>query len=144
MQKLEQDYARDLVKGRFSSKAILTNYLKETGGGKLPENGENKDTNEDPDEPKEQEISVESTISMNPKLNIILAPGFAKQIEKNIKNFFADEVGEKTSSAASFTLYYNLKVSKILSKEKKGVLKHDTQKSSGEFLTTDAMSTLHA
>lgn len=84
MQKLEQDYARDLVKGRFSSKAILTNYLKETGGGKLPENGENKDTNEDADEPKEQEISVESTISMNPKLNIILAPGFAKQIEKNI------------------------------------------------------------
>ena len=32
LQKLESDYARDLVKSRFSSKAILANYIKETGG----------------------------------------------------------------------------------------------------------------
>ena len=46
-------------------------------------------------------------------------------------------MGEKTISAASFNLYYNL--SKMFSKETKAVLKHDTQQSSGEFLTTDAM-----
>ena len=60
-----------------------------------------------------------------------------KQTETKIKNFFEEEVGEKTISTASFNLYYNL--SKLFSKETKAVLKHDTLLSSGEFLTTDAM-----
>ena len=60
-----------------------------------------------------------------------------KQTETKIKNFFEEEVGEKTISTASFNLYYNL--SKVFSKETKAVLKHDTLLSSGEFLTTDAM-----
>ena len=61
-----------------------------------------------------------------------------KQTETKIKNFFEDEVGEKTISAASFNLYYNL--TKLLSKETKAVLKHGTLQSSGEFVTTDAMA----
>ena len=40
-----------------------------------------------------------------------------KQTETKIKNFFEEEVGEKTISTASFNLYYNL--SKIFSKEAK-------------------------
>ena len=39
---------------------------------------------EEAEKQKESEINTEATISMNPKLNIAIAPGFAKQIEKNI------------------------------------------------------------
>ena len=60
-----------------------------------------------------------------------------RQVEKNIKNFFEHEVGEKTISAASFNLYFNL--AKLLSPESKAVLKHKSEQSAGEFLTTDAM-----
>ena len=60
-----------------------------------------------------------------------------KQVEKNIKNFFEHKVGEKTISAASFNLYYNL--AKLLSDESKAVLKYNTLQSAREFLTTDAM-----
>jgi len=82
MQKLEADYGRDLVKGRFSSKAILANYIKDTG--KVAETGDEQAENEEDEKPKESEINCESTISLNPKLNISISPGFAKQIEKNI------------------------------------------------------------
>jgi len=82
MQKLEADYGRDLVKGRFSSKAILANYIKDTG--KVAETGDEQTENEEDEKPKESEINCESTISLNPKLNISISPGFAKQIEKNI------------------------------------------------------------
>ena len=40
-----------------------------------------------------------------------------RQVEKNIKNFFEHEVGEKKISAASFNLYFNF--AKLLSSESK-------------------------
>jgi hypothetical protein len=79
---MEGDYARDLVKGRFFTKASIGNYIKDTG--KLPESEEGVDETEEAEKPKESEINCEATISLNPKLNISIAPGFAKQIEKNI------------------------------------------------------------
>ena len=63
-----------------------------------------------------------------PKLN---------QVEKKVKLFFETEVGEKTISAASFNLYFNL--AKLLSSESKDVLRRNTEQCSGEFLNTDAM-----
>lgn len=81
LQKMEADYNRDLVKSRFTTKANINNYIKETG--KLPEN-EEEEEDEEAEKTKESEINTEATISMNPKLNIAIAPGFAKQIEKNI------------------------------------------------------------
>lgn len=81
LQKMEADYNRDLIKSRFTTKACVNNYIKDTG--KLPEN-EDEEDEEGADKPKESEINTESIISLNPKLNIAIAPGFAKQIEKNI------------------------------------------------------------
>jgi hypothetical protein len=81
LQKMEADYNRDLVKSRFTTKACVNNYIKDTG--KLPEN-EDEEEEEGAEKAKESEINTESTISLNPKLNIAIAPGFAKQIEKNI------------------------------------------------------------
>ena len=63
-----------------------------------------------------------------PKLN---------QVEKKVKLFFETEVGEKTISAASFNLYFNL--AKLLSSESKDVLRRNTEQCSGEFLNTDSM-----
>ena len=60
-----------------------------------------------------------------------------RQVETKIKKNFEHEVGEKTISTASFNLYYNL--AKLLSPESKAILKHNTEQSAGEFLTTDAM-----
>ena len=80
LQKMETDYNRDLVKSRYTTKASINNYIKDTG--KLPEKEDEED--EDAEKPKETEINTEATISLNPKLNIAIAPGFAKQIEKNI------------------------------------------------------------
>ena len=59
------------------------------------------------------------------------------RLKETSKENFEHEVGEKTISAASFNLYFNL--AKLLSPESKAVLKHNTEQSAGEFLTTDAM-----
>jgi len=72
--------------------------------------------------------AIEQYTLMNPK---------ERQVETKIKNFFEHEVGEKTISAASFNLYFNL--AKLLSPKSKAVLKQNTEQSAGEFLTTDAM-----
>ena len=77
---METDYNRDLVKSRYTTKASIGNYIKENG--KLPEVEDEE--GEETEKQKESEINTEATISMNPKLNIAIAPGFAKQIEKNI------------------------------------------------------------
>ena len=59
------------------------------------------------------------------------------QVEKKVKLFFETEVGEKTISAASFNLYFNL--AKLLSTVSKDVLRRNTEQCSGEFLNTDSM-----
>ena len=72
--------------------------------------------------------AIEQFDVLFPKLN---------QVEKKVKLFFETEVGEKTISAASFNLYFNL--AKLLSSESKDVLRRNTEQCSGEFLNTDSM-----
>jgi len=74
LEKMETDYNTDLVKSRYSSKATVAKYIKQE-----VTKDDKKDTDKEKDEkPKESEISTETIISQNPKLNINVAPGFAK------------------------------------------------------------------
>lgn len=71
---METDYNTDLVKGRFSSKATVAKYIKQESSKDDKKEGEK----EKEDKPKEAEINTDTIISQNPKLNINVAPGFAK------------------------------------------------------------------
>ena len=71
---METDYNTDLVKSRYSSKATVAKYIKQ----EVTKDDKKDNDKEMEEKPKESEINTDTIISQNPKLNINVAPGFAK------------------------------------------------------------------
>lgn len=77
-EKLEQEFAKDLTTTRYRTKAMLSKFIQNGPGSR----GGDADESDD-DDPKKQELNTETTVSLNPKINMLIAPGFARQIEFN-------------------------------------------------------------
>lgn len=85
VRKMEEDFNKDLAKKSFPTKVIqLAKYLKnfEKVVEKTVEE-ESKDPNDAPAEEEKIEITTEIIVSRNPKINVLVSPGLAKQIKDN-------------------------------------------------------------
>ena len=76
MQKLEDEFAKDLAKLRYRTRVSIWKYIKDdVGGRKELAEGELKGPT--------TETNYENVVSQNPKINHKIAEGFAKQVQCN-------------------------------------------------------------
>ena len=81
LEKLEDEFAKDLKKLRFKTRVSIWKYIKDvdTSGGKDKE----KDGEEGSLKGPTLEAVHDNVVSQNPKINYKIAEGFAKQIQSN-------------------------------------------------------------
>ena len=77
-EKLEQEFQKDLEITRYRSKANLSKFVQNGPGSRSQE-----DAPSDDEDGKKSEINTETTVSLNPKINLLIAPGFARNLDIN-------------------------------------------------------------